>query len=221
MPSLADDLFYGLTTDGSDLLVYADGAHSINRPSVDMPPLFATNGRMDASIPWVNNPPFYAAANEARQAFCVFWNNGDHGMSGQRPKDMAFDLNEIFKLYRLDKSFPAFSNFSDNRNFGKGRREDGDLTGWINRGLKWENPVDSEKRYELVVSASHPEIRYPATVDVTLRRRQKFTPRAGEVVTVSVNGEKRTIQLDKNGLLTIEKVTLKDASPVNIILTRQ
>lgn len=206
--------------DGTDLLVFADGARNINRPAIDMPPLFATNGRKDGSIPWVNNPPFYTAANEARQAFTVFWNDGDHGMSGQRPEDMSFDFPEIFQLYRLDKSFPAFSNFSDNRNYGNGDFTDGDLTGWINRGLKWGNVVDSADRYEITVSASHPEIRYPATVDVTLRRRQKFLPAAGTEVKVLIDGKESMIKVDKNGLLTVEKVVLKDASPVHIILTK-
>ena len=206
--------------DGTDLLTFADGAKNINRPAVDIPPLFATNGRKDGSIPWVNNPPFYAAANEARQAFTVFWNNGNHGMSEQRPKDMSFALPELFTLYRLDKSYPAFSNFSDNRNYGSGDPADGDLTGWINRGLKWKNTVDSADRYEITVSASHPDIRYPATVDITLRRRQKFLPGIGERVKVSINGSESVVKVDKNGLLTVEKVVLNNSDPVKIVLEK-
>ena len=90
----------------------------------------------------------------------------------------------------------------------------------INRGLRWENVVDSAERYEITITASHPEIRYPATVDVTLRRRQKFLTRPGEVIKVSVNGVKGSVTVDKNGLLTVEKVVLKDASPVHIILAK-
>jgi len=48
--------------DGKLLEDYLNGAKNIDRPAVDMPPIIATNGRQDASIPWVNNPDFYKAA---------------------------------------------------------------------------------------------------------------------------------------------------------------
>lgn len=209
-----------LMPDGTDLTVYGDGARNIDRPAIDMPPLFATNGRNDGSIPWENNPPFYKAANRARQAFTVFWNNGNHGMSGDRPKDMKIDFKEIFRLYRLDLSFPAFSNSSDNRNYGKGPYTDGDLVGWINRGMKWSGIVDQPDRYEITLSAGHPDMVYPVTVDVTLRRRQKFLPAAGDKIKVSINGKKSTVKLDKHGLLTLTKVTFNDKKPVKIVLEK-
>ena len=207
--------------DGTDLLVYGDGALNIGRPAVDISPLFVTNGRNDGSIPWENNPPFYRAANQAKQALTVFWNNSHHGMSSDRPKDMAYDFKEIFQLYRLDLSYPAFSNSSDNGNYGNGSYTDGDLSGWINRGMKWKDIVDLPERYEITLSAGHPDMKYPVTADVTLRRRQKFLPGAGEKIKVSVNGQERVIQLDKDGLLTVEKVVFPDDKPVKVVLSRK
>lgn len=204
--------------DGKTVEEYGNGAKNINRPAIDMPPLFATNGRNDTSIPWVNNPDFYRAANEARQAFWVFWNNGDHGMSRDLPKDMNFKESQLLR-YSLDKSFPAFSNCSDNRNYGNGNPSDGDLTGWMNRGMDWQSIVDTEKRYDIVLTAAHPEMKYPVSCDVTLRRRQKFLPGPGDKITVNVNGKLSTVTLDENKLLTVKGVVFSDAKPVRMVLT--
>ena len=72
---------------GTDLVEYTNGAKNMSTAAVDMPPLMATNGRRDASIPWVNNPKFYRGANDGRQMFQVYWNDGNHGMSRDVPRD--------------------------------------------------------------------------------------------------------------------------------------
>jgi hypothetical protein len=206
-----------VTPDGRELVDYTNGAKNINRPAIDMPPLLATNGRNDNSIPWVNNPDFYRAANEARQMFQVFWNNGDHGMSRHCPKD--FITNREMLRYRLNESFPAFSNSSDNKDYGNGDSKAGDLTGWINRGFNWKIAADTPERYEISISVKHKDIKYPVTSDITIRRRQQFKPAKGADVEVSVNGRKSMVKIDDNGLLTIEKVSFADAKPVKIVFT--
>ena len=203
--------------DGRELVDYTNGAKNINRPAVDMPPLLATNGRKDASIPWVNNPDFYRGANEGRQMFQVFWNNGDHGMSRHCPK--GFITEKEMMRYRLNESFPAFSNFSDNKNYGNGNFREGDLIGWINRGIDWKVIADTPDRYEIDLSVNHKDIKYPVTSDVTIRRRQQFKPAKGAVVTVEINGNKQNVSIDKDGLLTIEKIAFADAKPVKVICT--
>lgn len=203
--------------DGKDLVEYTDGALNMNRPAVDMPPLLATNGRKDNSIPWINNPPFYRAANEGRQMFQVYWNNGNHGMSSQVPKD--FITEKEMMRYRLNESFPAFSNFSDNKKCGNGDAADGDITGWINRGVNWKVISDTPERYEITLSAKHKDIKYPASADVTIRRRQQFKPAKGAVVTVTVNGKKSSVKIDNDGLLTIKGVTFADSKAVKVVCT--
>lgn len=202
-----------LMPDGTDLLVYGNGALQIAKPSVDMPPLFTTNGRRDMSIPWINNPPFYKAANEARQAFSVNWNNGGHAMTREVPP--VITIPELLR-YRLDLSYPAFSNSTDNRDYGNGDPDDGDLVGWINRGMKWDNVKDTPELFEMTLSAAHPEMKYPVTCDVTFRRRQQFKAAPGTRIAVEINGEKRETVIDKNGLLTIEKVVFRDQKPIQI-----
>lgn len=202
--------------DGRDLLDYGNGAKNIARPEIDMPPIFATNGRNDWSIPWVNNPPFYRAANEARQAFQVFWNDGDHGMTSACPKDMRPNNRDLFR-YRLDRGFVAFSNSSDNRDYGDGDPKKGDAVGWINRGLSFDEVKETPNRCEVTLRAAHPEIRYPVRADVTLRRRQQFHPAPGSTIQVTVNGKTTSMQVP-SGPLTIPGIVFADSKPVTLLL---
>lgn len=205
---------------GENFLEYMDGARNINRPQIDTPPIFATNGRRDASIPWVNNPPFYQAANAARQAFAVFWNDGAHGMSTTAPDDVKQWGQDIFQ-YRLDQSYPAFSNCTDNRNYGTGDPEDGDIIGWINRGLSWSDIKDTRWEYSITLKADHPEIRYPVKTDVTLRRLQQFRPCPGETLTLNLGcGQESTLTIPEDGLLTLRSLEFSDAQPLVITIRR-
>ncbi len=207
-----------LSPDGKDLMVYGNGAIQINRPAVDITPIFACNGRRDMSIPWVNNPPFFRAANEARQALAVHWNNGSHSMSREVP---AITTTDNLLRYSLKQAFPAFSNSSDNRNYGNGDITDGDMEGWVNRGMNWVGDiVDTPSRFEMTLVAEHKDIKYPVISDVTFRRRQKFVFAPGTVVKVAVNGTVRNIEIDKDGLLTVPGVKFADASPVKVVCTK-
>lgn len=208
-----------ISPDGKDLLVYGNGAIQINRPQVDITPIFACNGRRDMSIPWVNNPPFFRAANEARQAFAVHWNNGNHGMNRDVP---AITTTDNLLRYSLKQAYPAFSNSSDNCNYGSGDPDEGDLEGWINRGMTWVGDiVDTPERFEMTLVADHKDIKYPVTSDVTFRRRQKFVFAPGTAVNVSVNGSEREAVIDSNGLLTVTGVKFVDNTPVKVVCTKK
>ena len=116
-----------VTSDGVPLLDYMNGAANMRKAKGDVPPIFSCNGRRDGSIPWENNPPFYRAANGARQAFAVFWNNGKHGMAREAPADVRAWAGRMYS-YRLDQSYLAFTNCSDNRDYGNGDPKEGDGT---------------------------------------------------------------------------------------------
>ena len=205
--------------DGKDLLDYLNGAENIAHPETDMPPIFACNGRRDQSMPWANNPPFFAAAGRAKQFLSVYWNNGTHAMTYEVPKDMKKDmaLSSLLR-FRLDASYPVFSRCSDNKNPGNGDIESGDITGWINRGIDWKTLADEPGKYVILLKIAHPEISYPVIADVTIRRRQKFRPRPGQSVQVTINGKTLSapVKLDKSGLLTVPKVTFADRNDVKI-----
>ena len=208
--------------DGTDLLQYLDGARNIARPGIDMPPVFACNGRKDKSMPWANNPPFFRAADQARQFLSVYWNDGAHGMARQMPDDVkrGMERSSLFR-FRLDASYPVFSGCSDNRNYGAGGIEDGDITGWMNRGIKWKTLADEPGCYRIRLSISHPEIRYPVTADVTIRRRQKFLPQPGETVQVKISGQASEVKIGADGLLTLPQVRFPNNRALEIELTRK
>ena len=207
--------------DGTDLLDYLNGAKNIAHPEKDFPPIFACNGRQDKSMPWANNPPFFAAADQARQFLSVYWNDGNHAMSGTIPRDVKKEMALPSLLrFRLNASYPVFSRSSDNKDAGSGDIGKGDITGWMNRGIDWQTLADEPEKYEINLKIAHPEIRYPVTADVTIRRRQKFRPRPGQSVQVRINGQPapEPVKLDPSGLLTVPKVTFADRNEVKIEL---
>ena len=206
-----------LMPNGKDVLEYGDGAKNIAVPGVDMPPIFATNGRNDTSMPWVNNPPFFAAADKAKQFISIFWNDGGHDMSKDAPADMKIKAADLFK-FRLNESFPVFSRFSDNRNYGKGDPKDGDRIGWINRGIHWQNILDTPQKYEITLKVYHPQIKYPATADITIRRRQRFRFAPGTVLSFAYGKVKGQLRIDKDGLLTVPQVRFDSKAPLKLTL---
>ena len=208
-----------LMPDGRDALDYASGAKNIANSAVDMPPMFITSGRQDTSIPWVNNPPFFTAADKARQSISVYWNNGGHGMSGEAPRDMRFGMKNLLR-FRLNESFPVFSQCSDNRNYGKGDPKDGDLAGWINRGVDWKVIKDTPQSYVIALSISHPEIKYPVTASVTIRRRQHFRFAPGTEVAYEYGTVKGKVKITKEGLLTIPNVRFAGKEKVKLTISK-
>ena len=209
-----------VTGDGKPLLEQMNGASMAAKATVDLPPLFLTHGRKDGSIPWHNNPPFYRAMAAARQAFTVFWNNGTHGMQKDAPDDVKAAATAMLS-FRLDRSFPVFTNCSDDRDPGNGDPADGDLVGWINRGLTWKDLVDTEAEYALTVLADYPGIHWPVTVDVTPRRVQAFATKPGQTVKVTIgDGPPAPLTVDAQGLLTVRGVKVPDAAGTRLRITR-
>lgn len=202
----------GKLVDGRDLFTYMDASTNI-AVKEDMPPIFATNGRSDNSIPWNNNPAFYKAANDARQSFALFWNNGDHKMSSTVPDDAQQWGEEIFN-YALNKSYPVFTNCSNNKDYGNGDPEVGDIVGWINRGFHWELVSDEKNSYAIKLSADYPGIQFPMTTDVTIRRRQNFKPAKGTKLLVDVNGAISDITMPEDGILTIQNISFLSSKPI-------
>ena len=128
-----------MSSEGIPVMERMDGERIAREYSGDLPFLVLCNGRTDKSIPWINNPFFYQELNRSRRGFSSYWNNGAHDMLASVPADVT----EFYAAQpmELNASYPAFSNFSDNRDPGDGARDDGDITGWMNRdfiGPTWK-----------------------------------------------------------------------------------
>jgi hypothetical protein len=189
--------------------------------TADLPYVFLENGRQDGSIPWGNNPPFYRALAQARQGFSAYWDNGTHPTSGKdAPEDVKGWLQR-FRRFRLDESFPAFTNNSSDRNAGNGAPDDGDIIGWINRGVDWKDIEDASDHYSIVLLADYPEIEYPVRTDITLRRVQHFKTAPGEKLSVRIGDDAPiSVTTGSDGRITIPQVSISGKSGIRVTVNR-
>ena len=206
---------------GEPFLAHMNGILTAQHSRVDLPFLVMRSGRTDKSIPWANKPAFYRAMNTARQGFVAYWSNGGHADA-----DRDFPGNSHYaparEKFGLDLSYLAFSNASHNSDPGNGDPEDGDPVGWINRGLDWEGIEDMPDGYAVTVLAYSEGLAYPVTVDVTLRRLQRFKVEAGEEVTVRVDGgDAEIVRADDSGLITVREVRIADRKGTRIRVQRR
>lgn len=124
--------------------------------------------------------------------------------------------------HRLDHSYPVFTNCSDNKDLGNGEPSDGDLVGWINRGLSWKNIVDSPDEYSIIITVDYPEIRYPVSVDVALRQPQNFKVLPGQKINIQIGDNPHYgHRIDATGLLSIPSISIKDSEGVRLRITHK
>lgn len=209
-----------LTNEGVPLLERMDGVRFVAGATADLPFLFILNGRQDGSIPWENNPPFYRTLDASRQGFAAYWDNGIHSTSGKDAPADVKDWTKALRRFRLNESFPAFSATSSNGNPGRGDPAEGDVIGWMNRGMDWTGIEDEADHYALTLRADFPGIAYPITTDVTLRRVQRFKPAPGETLSVRRGPEMMQITADANGRITVPRVVIPDGSGVRVVIRR-
>ena len=200
-----------LTSEGMTVRERLDGTKFVRESKGDLPFLVITNGRQDNSIPWWKNPDFYRAMRDSRQGMLAAWDEGAHDTCARNmPSDVkAYDnMRNFHKLFALNQSYLALSNSSLDSNPGNGDKQDGDLAGFMGRGLTWEPPVDEAGRYDVTIKWILEAEKLPVTVDVTPRRLQGFKLKAGDKVTaVNVEAEGKEVQretlvADEGGLVT-------------------
>lgn len=209
------------TNEGVSLLERMNGTKFVTESKDDLPYLFMLNGRQDGSIPWQNNPPFYRALIASHRGFAAYWDNGTHPTCG---KDAPADVKawaERFRRFRSDESYPAFANTSTDRNPGNGAPEDGDIVGWINRGMDWKEIDDTPDHYAITLLADYPGIAYPVQTEVMLRRVQQFKTKPGEKLSIrSGDAAPLSVTADSSGRITVPHVTIPSAAGVRVNIRR-
>jgi len=128
---------------------------------------------------------------------------------------------QLFHRFRRDESVPVFTNTSSDRNPGNGDPADGDIIGWINRGMGWKDIEDTPDRYAITVTADYPGIEYPVRTDMTLRRLQHFKIRPDEKLSVRI-GDAATLSIkaDTQGRVPIINVTIASREGVRVVINR-
>ena len=115
----------------------------------------------------------------------------------------------------------VFTNASSSKNPGDGRPDDGDIIGWINRGLDYRDIRDTAGEYAVTLTATGPEISYPLTADITLRRLQQFKVQPGDKLTVRVgDAPASSVTVPADGLVTIVGVSIPSADGVRVTISR-
>lgn len=210
-----------LTDEGTPLLERMDGIRTVSQFPGQIPFLFMVNGRKDGSIPWHNNPPFYRAMNASRRGLAAYWDEGTHPTAGIGAPDDIKAWKDNLRRFKLNESYPAFSNTSGNRDPGDGSPTVGDAIGWINRGFDWRQIVDQPDRYEITLCVDFPGIVYPVTTDVTLWRLQRFRIRAEDRVrwrAGAASGD--SVVIGEQGGVTIARVSFPSPEPLKLIVER-
>lgn len=218
------------TAEGVTVRQRLDGTRFVKNTPGDLPYLVITNGRQDASIPWWKNPDFYRAMRDGHHGILAAWDNGTHSdCAANMPSDVKAwnNLNSFHALIALNKSYPAFSNCSRDNNPGNGDKTDGDIVGFLNRGLTWEEPADTPERYEVVVKWALEAESLPVTVDVTPRRLQAFKIEPGQQVKAvnldRASGQQvqqRTLTADAQGLVTFPGLQITSPAGNRLVLSR-
>jgi pimeloyl-ACP methyl ester carboxylesterase len=210
------------TDEGVPFLDRMNGTKFVKETKADLPFVSLINGRKDGSIPWVNNPAFYRALAETRQGFAAFWDNGEHGTCGKDAPEDVKAWQQRFRKLRLDQSYPAFANTSSDKNPGNGEPEDGDIIGWMNRGMDWKDIEDEPDRYAITVLADYPDVQYPVRTDMTLRRVQRFKTKAGEKVSARIgDGQPVSVEADAAGRITVPGVAIPSKDGVRVVIGRR
>jgi hypothetical protein len=126
---------------------------------------------------------------------------------------------ERFRRFRLDESVPVFINTSSDRNAGNGDPADGDIIGWINRGMDWKDIEDKPDRYAITMIADYPGLEYPVRTDVTLRRLQHFRIKPSEPLSVQIGSAASvSIKADVQGRLTVPGVSIPSRDGVHVVV---
>lgn len=238
-PSLTGDSTYRIaaetggldmpTNEGMSVRERLDATRFVRNHPGDLPFVVITNGRKDGSIPWGKNPEFYRAMQEAHQGMIAAWDDGDHSTCGANlPADVKAynNLGAFHRLFARNKSYLAFSHASTDNDPGNGDPKDGDIVGFMGRGLTWEEPTDAAERYEVVVKWILEPQALPVTVDVTPRRLQAFRVAPGAQVTASnldaataAQVQRMTLTADGQGLVTFPGFRITNAAGNRLVLT--
>jgi len=215
------------SSDGLPLSKRLDSTDFVLSHPRDLPFLVIANGRQDTSIPWHNNPPLYRALQQMRHGCLVAWNNGIHSKVGKLlPPDFSQWSSAGLARFALNKSYPAFSNCSRDNDPGKGDNNDGDIEGYLNRGLNWTDPEETASRYEVLITYDLDATDLPLSVDVTPRRCQAFKLPPGQTYTATnIDPAGKTIQsvpvtADPLGLVTVPGFQVTHREGNRLVLVR-
>lgn len=209
------------------------GVMVANLQATSLPIMIAFNGKNDTIVGWAEKIGFYNSMNANRHGGMFFFDSRTH--QGETREWSPQQTPDILNRFRLNQSYPAFSNNSANGNPGNGVATNGDAFGTLNGNLGWDETaiIDSADRYEITVrtialQSANGTIAAPnsATANITPRRLQNFRPAVGQTVNFENRDSSGQIiqqgqaTVDALGLITVPQFTITPTGN-KLILIRQ
>jgi len=190
--------------------------------SRDLPYLSWSSGRNDSTLAnyamWSHAVQMANAVRTCHYGFSFIWSNGTHDNVTAGLENTL--LEQYQTVFARNVSYPAFTNFSLDNNYGNGDRTNGDLSGCVNCGWQWN--VTSDTTTSWSASFANTQVGTQATTDVTPRNAQLFKLAPGTKVTWSAStGQKGNVNADTYGLVTATGVEVLANTATTLTLTTQ
>jgi len=231
-PTFADSyaLMYGPKAwnvkfeDGTPVWDYFNDAWYLRQhPEQETPFITFSNGKNDGAIGWPQAQEFYRAMQDTKRPHLFNWGQQGHSQRAIMPATFDQRVNPLD--LRIDQSLPAFTQCSLDNNPGNGDPADGDAEGGVNLYLTWNTTtiVDEAATWEMDISLIDKAPKDSCTVDLTPRRLQKFTVKAGDKVTWTNSSTGAKLQsgsatADQHGLITLPGLTVaKTGNRIQIV----
>ena len=189
-------------------------------------PMVAFCGINDNIVGWAEKVAYFQAIQAQNGGGTWFWDERTHYTPHDQTEWAPMMAPRQLYKYRLDQSYPAFTNCSTNSNFGNGDPATAEPIGQINALVDWDETATTETqlRWEVTlrtrsVATRDGIIGAPAslTVDVTPRRMQSFIVAQNVLYRFEVRRksdgvliQNGTAMADEDAVLTLPQVTVLD-----------
>jgi hypothetical protein len=177
--------------------------------SRQLPYLSWSSGRNDPVLDnhrmWSYAVQLATALKNCHYGFSFAWGNGRHDAASANLETPL--LQQYQAAFARNISYPAFTNFSLDKDYGDGDPTKGSLSGCVNCGWQWKVGADGADRWS--VSFTNNQVTERSTTDVTPRNTQLFKPKPGISLKWSTSGGQRgTATVDRYGLVTVTGIEL-------------
>jgi hypothetical protein len=190
-------------------------------------PMVAFCGINDNVTGWPEKTAYFQAMQAQNAGGAWFWDERDHYASNDQTEWFPMMGSRQLYKYRLDQSYPAFTNCSTNSVFGDGDPATADPIGQINGLIDWDETTTTETqlRWEVTLRTRSVTTRdgiigapTSLTVDVTPRRLHSFIVAEHVIYRFEVRRkadgtllQSGTATPDQDAVLTLPQIHVVDA----------
>ena len=161
----------------------------------------------------------FKGVEKRKYSYIAYWGNFGHENNDEK----VAEYNDLFKTFdwtsvRKDQAYPVFTNASSDSEIPWPECAKDAPSGQRGAFFRWENKTDSEDSFEIVLRLASSEelqskqfvIPTSSVADVSLRRLQNFKIQPNETIVWTFGEQSGKAVADKNGLITIPELKVKD-----------